>query len=682
MTTTLDITTLLSSQLESLTQIYSKLSTQQPNTLLQADLQLIHDNLKQSLDTKLTHAQTRLEQAQDAVTIKWKRVDDWREALGETSKGKRLSSTDEGRNQGPLDEQDTHVEKVLGGMRSRMKERGTAILELQKKIRNLSQVVGEDFLEVVLEQPQVGSGGGGGKEEEWEGLDLKLDRMSKLESEVLRCEMEISRRRTLISTHANEIFALRSELGIHSSSSSSETHTHDAFDEHILSHLGVGEGREHRELVPSKENLLRIEAKRTWLEEEKDRRNALIQTTYDKLYPLWTMLGVSDDQMEEFVNKWMGSTADVVNAYQTELSRMQKLKLLNLSSFIERERTLLTGLWDSLYLSPSQRLASFPAFAVSTEPSFQFNAVLGIEEEIVNPNVSEELLVAHEREREKVEMECERARPVLERLRKYFEVVEEMRELEASAADPSRLLGKSTRGDPGRLLREEKARKRVAKEKPKLETELRQLIPAWESENNRPFLLNGVRFLDSLDQQIEQELAEKENKKRSKTPAPSSRPAAAPLRAQKTGGTSSSASSSTSTVPIKRQMTGSASTTAKRQVPMHTGGASSTSSTPRVLGEIGNARTGIAKIATHVTGNGGGGSLLAKSTPGSAAGGMRIPAGWGGAAGSAMETPSASVHHGHGAMGSVGGGFRPRSSTQSSVSGTGSGWSSAGRVGY
>lgn len=39
---------------------------------------------------------------------------------------------------------------------------------------------------------------------------------------------------------------------------------------------------------------------------------------------------------------------------------------------------------------------------------------------------------------------------------------------QASAADPSRLTGKSTRGDPGRLLREEKARKRVIKDKPKV----------------------------------------------------------------------------------------------------------------------------------------------------------------------------------------------------------------------
>lgn len=50
----------------------------------------------------------------------------------------------------------------------------------------------------------------------------------------------------------------------------------------------------------------------------------------------------------------------------------------------------------------------------------------------MNENVSEELLVAHERERERVEGEVEDARVVLEKLGRYFEVVEEMRELEVS----------------------------------------------------------------------------------------------------------------------------------------------------------------------------------------------------------------------------------------------------------
>jgi protein regulator of cytokinesis 1 len=87
---------------------------------------------------------------------------------------------------------------------------------------------------------------------------------------------------------------------------------------------------------------------------------------------------------------------------------------------------------------------------------------------------------------------------------------------QASASDPSRLLGKGVRGDPGRLLREEKTRKRIAKEKPKvrlpressrehwrrsivqLEADLQRIIPEWEAARGTPFLVHGMRYLDSL----------------------------------------------------------------------------------------------------------------------------------------------------------------------------------------
>lgn len=50
----------------------------------------------------------------------------------------------------------------------------------------------------------------------------------------------------------------------------------------------------------------------------------------------------------------------------------------------------------------------------------------------MNENVSEELLVAHERERERVEREVEGAAEVLGRLGRYFDVLREMKELEVS----------------------------------------------------------------------------------------------------------------------------------------------------------------------------------------------------------------------------------------------------------
>lgn len=101
--------------------------------------------------------------------------------------------------------------------------------------------------------------------------------------------------------------------------------------------------------------------------------------------------------------------------------------------------------------------------------------------------------------------------------------------MQVSANDPTRLLGKGVRGDPGRLLREEKTRKRIAKEKPKvrfasitgaqfdlsqkLESDLHRIIPEWERERGQPFLVNGARFLDDLAERTAQEAAGKENKR-------------------------------------------------------------------------------------------------------------------------------------------------------------------------
>lgn len=57
---------------------------------------------------------------------------------------------------------------------------------------------------------------------------------------------------------------------------------------------------------------------------------------------------------------------------------------------------------------------------------------------------------------------------------------------------------KGERRDPGKLLREEKMRKRIAKELPKVEAELKKTLEKWEDEYGRPFLVLGDRYLDEL----------------------------------------------------------------------------------------------------------------------------------------------------------------------------------------
>lgn len=80
---------------------------------------------------------------------------------------------------------------------------------------------------------------------------------------------------------------------------------------------------------------------------------------------------------------------------------------------------------------------------------------------------TEELLTIHEDEIKRLKDERRIKAPLLAAIKKYFEICEEEKELAAAASDQSRLTGRGPR-DPGRLLREEKMRKRVSKEKPRV----------------------------------------------------------------------------------------------------------------------------------------------------------------------------------------------------------------------
>ena len=73
---------------------------------------------------------------------------------------------------------------------------------------------------------------------------------------------------------------------------------------------------------------------------------------------------------------------------------------------------------------------------------------------------------------------------------------------------------KGEKRDPTRLLREEKMRKRIAKELPKVEQELRKTLEAFEDEYGRPFLVCGERYLDEMERAV----PAKPPSARSKTP--------------------------------------------------------------------------------------------------------------------------------------------------------------------
>jgi protein regulator of cytokinesis 1 len=114
---------------------------------------------------------------------------------------------------------------------------------------------------------------------------------------------------------------------------------------------------------------------------------------------------------------------------------------------------------------------------------------------------SDALLSAHEQEIARLEALKVQRLPILQKIDRHRELVRERDELQASSQDASRLMARGNKGerrDPGKLLREEKMRKRIAKELPKVEAELKKVLEKFEDEYGRPFLVLGERYLDEL----------------------------------------------------------------------------------------------------------------------------------------------------------------------------------------
>ncbi|KAF8586752.1 hypothetical protein K439DRAFT_916927 [Ramaria rubella] len=236
------------------------------------------------------------------------------------------------------------------------------------------------------------------------------------------------------------------------------------------------------------------ESTKTELEELKSRREAHIQAIYNELDTLWRRLGVEEAEMDAFVDANRGSAEANVQAYEAEHERMLDLKRESMSIFITNARAEIERLWDELILGDEERGAFAP---------------------FIDDEHTEELLGLHETEIQRLKEERRIKAPLLAAIKKYFEICEEEKELAAAASDQSRLLGRGPR-DPGRLLREEKMRKRVTKEKPRLEKDLMVSIPTWEDEYRRPFLVNGVSILGVLSETIDAAEAGKENRKRTR----------------------------------------------------------------------------------------------------------------------------------------------------------------------
>ena len=314
-------------------------------------------------------------------------------------------------------------------------------------------------------------------------FDLSPSYVASLDEEFTKVYEEYSRRLESVKAIAQEIVNLWAELG------TPQAQTDDSIVKHYKAspeQLGLHES-----------DISRLSSRRDKLLEEKRQREKRLKELKANVESLWDRLGVEDMDRRRFLAGTRGCGLRVINEFEAELDRLNELKRQNLHLFVEDARYKLQELWDTLYFSEEEMLEFTPAFS---------------------DVYSDALLSAHESEIARLEALKGQRLPTLQMVEKHRSLVQDRDELAASSQDASRLLLKPQKGekrDPGKLLREEKMRKRITKELPRLEAELRKVLERWEEEYGRPFLVHGLPYLD----EIEAAAAKAPPPPRSKTPS-------------------------------------------------------------------------------------------------------------------------------------------------------------------
>ncbi|KAJ5611766.1 hypothetical protein N7528_008871 [Penicillium herquei] len=297
-------------------------------------------------------------------------------------------------------------------------------------------------------------------------FDLSPDYVTSLDSEFTRVYEEYHRRVSFVQSTSEEIIKMWAELG------TPQVQT----DSNIVKHY-----RESPEQLGLHEtDLENLMAKRDKLMDEKKNRERKIKELRTSVESLWERFGVEEADRKEFLAANRGCGLRTINEYEEELTRLNELKRQNMHLFVEDARCRLQELWDALFFSEEEMLDFTPAFS---------------------DVCSDALLEAHEAEIARLEAIKEQRAPTLEMIERHRGLLADREALSSSSQDASRLMARGNKGekrDPGKLLREEKMRKRIAKELPKLEADLRKELEHWEDEFGRPFMVHGDRYLDSL----------------------------------------------------------------------------------------------------------------------------------------------------------------------------------------
>ncbi|KAI9288633.1 microtubule associated protein-domain-containing protein [Umbelopsis sp. AD052] len=315
-----------------------------------------------------------------------------------------------------------------------------------------------------------------------EDADVSELAIQHIEQEIDRCEAEYDRRATLVKDLNRKIQEHWNTLGVTAK---------DDLDQTLRKLWALNndddEDTENMLLIPlvSPAKLEEIAQKLESLTEFRSEREFRVDELLHQIMKIWDLLSIDEATREVFKDENYGLREENVKKLENELQRLTVIKQERMEEFIRRARQELEMLWDQLYYSDEQRQKFKPAYTES---------------------IADEILESHEKEITRTHILIEDQKHILERVEKHMRLVEEIKQFEASMSDPNRLFGKGQR-DPGRLLREEKFRRRMARELPKVKRELRSALQEYAETNGEAFCVFGKPYTETIDEQEEQEQA-------------------------------------------------------------------------------------------------------------------------------------------------------------------------------
>ncbi|KJE97894.1 hypothetical protein CAOG_07973 [Capsaspora owczarzaki ATCC 30864] len=226
-------------------------------------------------------------------------------------------------------------------------------------------------------------------------------------------------------------------------------------------------------LVLSEENLDKLDQLRLDLLEARTNNAQQIAGFVEKLRLLWTRMRISESEQHMFVLEHDNVKFSSVTAFENELSRMMELKTTNMHRFIEAVRCELVELWDKCFFGEEQRHQFTHAFTNLC---------------------SEDTLQAHEQELERMEQYYADNANIFQLVSSHKQLEANLLELQSRASDTSKY---NNRG--GRMLQEQNATKKIQKELPVVRKQLIAALEEWESRHGKYFLVNGGRYLTTLE---------------------------------------------------------------------------------------------------------------------------------------------------------------------------------------